>query len=233
MTTQPQISIIIPTLNEEGGIGDLLHYLNEVSNADLIKSIIVVDGKSDDRTASIARQHDAVVLTSQPGRAAQMNVGADSADSAILYFLHADTYPPKDFDKMIVRAWENGHMAGCFRMKFDTKNFVLRFFAYLTRINHIICRGGDQSLFISKEHFVKLGGFNADYRIYEDIEFIGRIYKSMAFAILPTHVITSARKYRDKGWARLQFHFAVIHLKNFMGAKPSALYSYYQRHILT
>jgi len=227
------ISIVIPTLNEAKGLGHLLDYLNRTMDVLKVMEIIVVDGGSTDATKEIAASKGAKVLSSKKGRAKQMNLGAKNARSNILYFLHADTYPPKGFDVLIHNAIANGHKVGCFRMKFDTQNPILKFFAYLSRINHTLCRGGDQSLFIDKTIFLNSGGFNEDYRIYEDTEFIQRLYKNFPFMILKESVTTSARKYREKGWLKVQFHFGMIHLKNYLGAKPDELFQYYQRNLLT
>ena len=222
------ISIIIPVLNEALLLGQLLHYLKK-NSAGNIKEIIIVDGESTDNTKQIAQKCSAIVLDSEKGRARQMNFGAKHAQGELLYFLHADTLPPKDFDQIIVEAHATGFETGCFRMKFDTKNPVLKSFAWLSRINHTLCRGGDQSLFISKSLFEHTGGFNEDYLIYEDSEFIRRLYETTKFKILPQWVTTSARKYRQIGWLRVQFHFGMIHFKNHLGAGPKVLYQYYQR----
>ena len=87
------------------------------------------------------------------------------------------------------------------------------------------------TLFISIELFKKTKGFNEDYIVFEDNEFIGRLYKKASFKILPFHVKTSARKYRKHGVVKLQYHFGVIHLKNYLGAGPEKLYDYYKRKI--
>ncbi|MEO0572876.1 MAG: TIGR04283 family arsenosugar biosynthesis glycosyltransferase [Bacteroidota bacterium] len=226
------ISIIIPAYNEAEGLGNLLSYLDDIVDKNLVREIIVVDGHSTDATKKIAQLHRAIVLESPKGRAKQMNFGAHLAKEEILYFLHADTFPPKGFEKLIAKAVDNGYEAGCFRMKFDTQNPVLRFFAYLSRINHLLCRGGDQSLFITRKGFLRNDGFNESYFIYEDSEFIKRLYKNLKFKVLPENVITSARKYREKGWLKVQFHFGMIHLKDYLGAKPDALYKYYERNLL-
>lgn len=227
------ISIIIPAYNEAEGLGQLLSHLDQIIDKNLVKEIILVDGQSTDATRKIAANHDVTILKSHKGRAKQMNLGAKNAENKILYFLHADTYPPKGFDQLIIEAFAHGYEAGCFRMKFDTRNPVLRFFAHLSRINHVLCRGGDQSLFIGKKEFFRNGGFNENYFIYEDTEFIKRLYKNQKFKIVSQAVITSARKYREKGWLKVQFHFGMIHLKNYLGATPDELYRYYRRNLLT
>ncbi|MDT0606736.1 TIGR04283 family arsenosugar biosynthesis glycosyltransferase [Croceitalea rosinachiae] len=231
-TVSTKISIVIPVLNEGGIIGSLLEYIGNNTSKENIQQILVVDGGSTDSTVKIAKKFNAKVLSSKRGRAAQMNVGANYARGTILYFLHADTIPPKGFDKIILNAYSNGHETGCFRMRFDTKNIILRSFAYLSRVNHTLCRGGDQSLFISKSLFEKQKGFNENYLIYEDSEFIRRVYKATNFIVLPQKVITSARKYREKGWLSVQYHFGIIHLKNYYGAGPKDLYQYYSKHLI-
>lgn len=226
-----KISIIIPVLNEEAYVGKLISYIKKNSSNKNIKEIIVVDGGSYDNTATIAENLGATVLHSQKGRARQMNAGARVAQGDILYFLHVDTFPPKQFETSILTAVKNSSEAGCFQMQFDSKSRFLRFFAWFSRINHTLCRGGDQSLFVTKTIFSKTQGFNESYLIYEDNEFIGRLYQNTQFKILPQKVRTSARKYEEKGMVRLQYHFGMIHLKNYLGAGPEQLHEYYKRKI--
>ena len=228
----PLISIIIPVLNEEAYIKKVLQSIIENTSTDRIAEILVVDGGSTDNTISEASHFGARVISSKKGRALQMNLGANIAIGDILYFLHVDTLPPKDFDKDILNTFEEGNSVGCFRMQFDSSHPLLRFFAWCTRINTQICRGGDQSLFISKTLFEKVSGFDESYKIYEDNEFIRRIYKRAKFKIIPNTVKTSARRYRKKGIVKLQCHFGMIHLKHYLGAGPDALHNYYVKHIV-
>ena len=228
----PKISIIIPVLNEGRLVGSLVDHLRQHSSPNNILEIIFVDGGSTDSTLSQLKAKNVVVVSAKKGRARQLNTGARHASGELLYFLHADTLPPKNFDQLILDAHSQGAETGCFRMSFDTNNPILRFFAWLSRINHTLCRGGDQSLFITKVLFNAEGGFNEAYRIYEDSEFITRLYKKTRFTILPQRVVTSARKYRQKGWLKVQYHFGMIHLKNRLGAGPEELYNYYAKKLL-
>lgn len=231
-TSSPKISVIIPVLNEESCIARVLRFLKENSNPANISEIIVVDGGSSDTTVEIASQLGAKVILSPKGRAKQLNLGAKKSQGKILYFLHVDTLPPKSFDKSIINAVQHGNEAGCFRMKFDSSSRFLAFFAWFTKLNFKVCRGGDQSLFITKPLFQKTKGFNENYVVYEDNEFTDRLYSLIDFKILPRHVTTSARRYEERGELALQYHFGMIHLKNYFGAGPEQLYDYYKRKIV-
>ncbi len=223
------LSIIIPTLNEEQGIANLLEWLIGNASTTVEKEIILVDGGSTDNTLPIAKAYGVTIILSDKGRAKQMNTGAAHAKGTVLYFLHADTFPEKDYDTKIIDTITQGNNAGCFRMRFDTHNPILQFFAWLTKFNFLICRGGDQSLFITKSLFNQLKGFDERYTIYEDSEFIKRIYQKTPFKVLPNYVTTSTRRYKQTGWLQTQYYFGVIHLKNRLGAPPQELYGYYQR----
>ena len=225
------ISVVIPVLNEEEALSNLLTYLEQNTAPTNINEIIVVDGGSNDNTVSIAERHRIKVVRSEKGRSRQMNSGARSATGDILYFLHADTLPPPNFDESILKAVKNGGQAGCFRMKFDSRSKFLAFFSWFTRLNYKICRGGDQSLFITKSLFRQTGGFNENYAVYEDNEFTDRLYGIVDFKILRRNVITSARRYEKKGELKLQYHFGMMHLKNYLGEGPDELYDYYRRKI--
>jgi len=225
------LSILIPVLNEEGTIGQLLQHLQQQAAHKGSLEVLVIDGGSADATVQIAEIHGATVVHSEKGKAKQMNKGATYAKGSILYFLHADTFPPAHFDTAITAAVKKGEKAGCFRLQFNSPSWFLSFFSWFTRFNVPLCRGGDQSLFITKKLFTELEGFNEAYRIYEDNEFIGRLYRQASFTVLPQEVLTSARKYEANGTWVLQYHFTVVHLKKFFGAPPEKLYAYYHKNI--
>ncbi|MCB7482242.1 TIGR04283 family arsenosugar biosynthesis glycosyltransferase [Christiangramia sediminis] len=225
------ISIIIPAYNEEKQLPVLLKHL-EVSSSGDISEIIIVDGGSTDNTSKIAKDHPKVFyVPSEKGRAVQMNTGARLAKTEILYFLHADSFPPKNFDALIIDKVNNGDKAGCFQMKFDKDHWWLNLMGFFTKINHISCRGGDQSLFVTKELFNELGGFDESYQVYEDNEFIKRIYESGNFTVIKSWITTSARLYEKMGIWNTQLLFAEIYWKRRLGASADELYNHYYKRI--
>lgn len=225
------ISIIIPVFNEEEQLPKLLKYLN-ASSSGFITEIMVVDGGSTDRTAKVAKDHPKVFyLPSEKGRAKQMNTGARLAKGEILYFLHADSLPPEDFDALILDEVQNDNKAGCFQMKFDKNHWWLNLMGLFTKINHISCRGGDQSLFIEKKLFDEIGGFNETYRVYEDNEIVKRLYEKKQFTVIKSWITTSARLYNRMGVWKTQRIFMEIYWKRRFGASAEELYSHYSKRI--
>ena len=232
-----KISVIIPVLNEAEGITSLLKHLDDHSTGNLIAEVIIADGGSTDGTKAVAGKYRAKhfevkVIDAPKGRAIQQNHGATKAMGAILYFLHADSFPPRGFDRKIIEAVHSGYRAGCFRMEFDDGHLLLKCSQWFTQFNFPLCRGGDQSLFIQKDLFESLNGFNEAYVIYEDGEFHARLYKKgIPFKVLKPAITTSARRYRENGFWKLQYHFTRVHLMHRMGYGPNALLNYYKRNI--
>jgi len=231
------LSIIIPVLNEAENIASLLKHLLNVSSEENISEIIIVDGGSSDgtqervNTFSGESEVTVVLVSSEKGRAKQMNAGTKIATGSILYFLHADSFPPKNYDALIISEVQKGNPAGCFRMKFDSTHWWLRITGWLTKFKLKACRGGDQSQFITRELFEEIGGYNESFTIYEDYVLITELYKRKSFVVIPAWLTTSARLYERKGIWKLQYHFLTIYIKKFFGASAENLYNYYLKHI--
>ena len=240
-----KISIIIPILNEAETIENLLYHLIRNLSKENISEIIIVDGGSTDGSVEIIntfisgcnplntlKDSHITCILSEKGRAKQMNFGAKHVTGKVLYFLHADSFPPKNFDKYILETVKKGSEAGCFIMKFDSQHWWLKLAGLLTKLNWKACRGGDQSLFITKALFNKIGGYNENFTIYEDNEFIAKLYKIKQFTVIQKWLTTSARRYKTNGVWKLQYHFMVIYLKKWLGASPENLHAYYKKHVV-
>jgi rSAM/selenodomain-associated transferase 2 len=234
------LSIIIPVFNEAETIAELLNCLSKNLSGENETELIIVDGGSDDGTVKIvnsmsgraqSRPFNLQIITSKKGRAKQMNKGAQAATGEILYFLHADSFPPKNFDKYILSEVKKENPAGCFRMKFDSNHWWLQLAGWLTQFRWRACRGGDQSQFITKELFKKIGGFDETFTIYEDNILINELYKRKKFVVIQKCITTSARLYRQKGVWNLQYHFWTIYVKRWLGADADEIYRYYLKNI--
>lgn len=198
------ISIIIPTYNEAAVIGKLIVYLQK-HGGEHIQEILVSDADSSDETINIAEKSGATVLISpQKGRAAQMNFGANKASGTIVYFVHADTFPPVTFAADILAGINAGFDFGRYRTKFESNKFLLKINAWFTRFNWFICYGGDQTLFVTKKLFEKSGGFKKELIIMEEYEFCERLMKQARYKIFSGASLVSARKYEGRSWLQVQ-----------------------------
>ncbi|NTU92773.1 MAG: glycosyltransferase [Chlorobiaceae bacterium] len=222
-----ELTIVIPAWNEERIIA---HTLQRVCDAIAPRSDveIIVSVSGDDRTAQIASGFPVVVCRSGKGRSSQMNAGAARGSGGVLFFLHADTIPPEGFCDVILKAVRDGASAGCFRMVFDDPHWIMQLYGWFTQFPFQVCRGGDQSLFITRELFARIGGFDESMQVMEDIEIIERIQRHTQFRILDNEVVTSSRKYQENGMLRLQGIFGMIHLMYALGFSQEDIRQFYR-----
>ena len=86
--THPRVSVVIPTLNEERNVAWVLERLPEIAD-----EVILVDGRSTDRTIEIARAvrpDIRVVLEQQPGKGAALRAGFAAARGDYIVMIDAD-----------------------------------------------------------------------------------------------------------------------------------------------
>jgi glycosyltransferase involved in cell wall biosynthesis len=89
------LSVVIPALNEERHLGQLLSDIQRQSHRP--DEVIVVDAGSTDATVRIAKQLSTAVLHSEPPIARGRNLGGFSAKGELIFFLDADTRLPETF----------------------------------------------------------------------------------------------------------------------------------------
>ena len=160
-----------------------------------------------------------------------MNLGAKKATGSVLYFLHADSFPPNRYDNLILKEVQKENKAGCFRMQFNSKHWWLRLASWLTRFSWRACRGGDQSQFITRELFDEIGGYDENYIIYEDNILINELYARKQFVVINKKIRTSARLYKKIGIWKLQYLFWTIYVKRWFGASADEMLAYYKKHV--
>ncbi len=223
----PAISVIIPTLNEAKVLPGTLRELEDVPCVE----VIVADGGSTDGTPAIARAHRATVISCPPGKAGQMNRGAEIAKGKVLLFLHADTILPEGFVRMIQRALSKGGVAGgAFELSIDSPSRWLRVIERLAsfRSRCLQTPYGDQGIFVRAEVFREMGGFK-ELPIMEDFEFVRQLSRRGRLAILPASVTTSARRWRARGILRTTFINQALIAGYCLGLSPERLARWYRR----
>lgn len=223
------ISIIIPAINEAKHLSKLIPFLKENGGPHLAE-IILVDGGSTDDSLIIAESAGAIVLNSPVRRrSVQMNLGAKHSSGEILYFVHADTFPPPQYAFDIVTYFEQGYPLGCYRFKFDSDKWYLKINNYMTRFDYPWCRGGDQSLYVDKDIFYEFGGYREDYIIMEEYEFMEKAREKYPFKIMPDDILVSARKYEMNGYWKVQWANFTAFRKYRAGKTQKEIFDTYKR----
>ncbi len=206
-----RVSVIIPTLNEARRLPGLLERLILEEPR---PEVIVVDGGSLDGTADTARIWAHHLLVTRSARGHQLNCGAEIATGEILWFLHADSQPPRHAIAKILEILHNRPelLGGAFRLKFDQRTAGLRAIAWGANLRSRLfdLPWGDQGLFVRASVFRELGGF-PDYPVMEDFAFQRLLAKRGKTVILPELLTTSARRYDKLGTFRaMQTNFQTL-----------------------
>ena len=222
-----EISIIIPALNEEAFLNDTLAGIPK--DPDL--EVIVVDGGSRDKTRELVSAAGAGLVSSPPGRARQMNIGARAARGKVLLFLHADTRLPQGFQGHIGRILSGpGVAAGAFQLSLYPSLPGLKTIERLANWRSKVLQlpYGDQALFLEAALFHSLGGY-AELPIMEDLELIQRLRRCGRIAIASIPVVSSSRRWQDEGiWKRTWKNQTVL-IGYFGGLSPGRLARWYHR----
>jgi len=225
-TACQRISVIIPALDEAGRIAATIRRAQQAANIE----VIVVDGRSGDGTADIARLAGALVLTSSPPRAQQMNAGVASSSGDMLLFLHADTLLPEGYDQVVRRCLTKPNVAvGAFELRIDAPQVSMRIMEQVAnwRSRFLKKPYGDQALFMSAATYRAVGGY-PDLPIMEDYEIIRRLGKKGQVVTLPIPVLTSARRWLRLGaWRTWAVNQAVI-IAYYLGVAPRVLARFYR-----
>jgi rSAM/selenodomain-associated transferase 2/rSAM/selenodomain-associated transferase 1 len=223
----PRISVIIPALNEAPVILPTV----EAAQQGQPHQILVVDGGSSDATIALARNVGASVLTSQPGRARQMNAGAAAATGNLLLFLHADTLLPAAWPQVIFDMLRLPNVvAGAFSFRvagnFPGRRLLEWGTNWRSRARQMPY--GDQGLFLRQGLFDELGGF-ADLSIMEDYDFVRRLRHRGRVLTAGAAILTSARRWQSLGLVRATLTNQLLVAAYHLGVQPRTLARWYRR----
>lgn len=219
------ISIIIPALNEEKGIAEVLEHTLKLKGH---FEIIVVDGGSQDRTRDIAKTYESVKVYESPkGRAHQMNYGGERANGDVFLFLHADTFLPKEAYKAVVDQCQiHNCIGGSFRLVMDGTHPIYKFYTWLSQFSFEFFTYGDHAMFIKAESFKNIKGFKS-ISFMEDVEIQKRLRREGKFKKVKLAVTTSNRRFEKNGLARqLAIDFILVFCYK-IGISPDRLKRFY------
>lgn len=227
----PAISVIIPSLNEEGQIAVTLAALKPSAVNHHIE-IIVVDGGSDDRTLEIARQFDfaRAVEFSLANRGLQMNEGARVARGDALLFLHADAMLPQGAFDAINKALSSDRLlGGCFQIRFPKDSPVsLGAVAWGINLRTRLFRTatGDQAIFVRRSVFDEIGGYER-IPLMEDIALFNQMKRRGKVTILNERVEISPRRWLKYGVWRTVLLMYALRLGYWIGVSPATLKQFF------
>ncbi len=218
-----RLSIVIPALNEAGGIVATLESLTEFRRRG--HEVLVVDGGSSDGTADLAQAFADRVLVTSPGRAGQMNLGACAAAGDVLLFLHADSRLPGEADSLIAQGLAAADLVwGRFDVHILGGNPLLRVVESMmnlrSRLTHICT--GDQAIFVRREAFAAIGGY-PEQALMEDIAISAALRRLSAPVCLRQRCMTSARRWESGGVLRTIMQMWWLRLQYALGAAPARL----------
>jgi len=217
------ISIIIPTLNEEDFIQRLLE---DIADQRGNFEIIVSDSGSLDKTTEIVQnfiqRHPEVsiqlVKAHEKGVSKARNTGAYYAQGEYLLFLDADTRIPQNFTNDILAEMRQRNLdaAGCYLVP-NSKRFLDKTIFYLHQ--HLILKplqytkrpgAAGTGIIVKKNvHFANYG-FDENFKYNEDLEYVKKISANHQFRMLnSTNIIFSTRRFDEEGRPKVWLKYAI------------------------
>ena len=219
---KPELSIVIPTLNEDKYLPKLLESIKVQTYKDY--EIIVFDSSSDDKTVEIAESFGARVFCgSRKGPGNGRNEGAKHACGKYLLFLDADVILPKKvFLKNFMMEINANHLklANCFHFlyPFDVKdipaNIIVNVYYKICSYRSPIVPGF--FIFIERNLFNLIDGFDESLTVCEDVEFVRRANEYTGFKMLDMYIYFSNRRLEHEGRLKMSLTYLYLAFGDFL-----------------
>jgi len=200
------VSVVIPALNEERHLAQLLSDIQRQSLRP--DEVIVVDAGSTDATVRIAEQSPvAVVFHSEQPVARGRNLGGDSANGDLIFFLDTDTRLAENFFEDFVSEVERrGLDIACPRyVPYDSTPPIRAIHAFWNMLLKVFERtlpsGAGHCIALRSKLFWESRGFDPSLK-FDDVELVRRLSKGARFGLVGTNVFVSDRRYREEGILR-------------------------------
>ena len=194
------ISFIVPAYNEERLLGATLDALHVAGRAlDEPYELVVVDDGSTDRTAVIAQDHGAMLVSVAHRQiAATRNSGARRANGELFIFVDADTIVNEAVVRSAVGALRRGACGGGAAVEFDgaVPLYARLLMPVLVRLFRATGMATGCFLFCTRRAFVAVGGFDEAFYGAEELVMSHALKRHGKFVVLRQAVLTSGRKLR-------------------------------------
>ena len=198
-TMSPIVSIVIPARNDADALARTLDHLER----DLPSGteIIVAAAGPRAETEQAVRGRARLIWPDGSTRARAMNAGAAVARGDVLFFLHADSFPPTDAVALITRALADPRaVGGAFEHLFAEPAWSLRAITWVNRIRYRLTRNyyGDQGIFVRADVFRAIGGY-PDLALMEDLVLSQWLRHLGRYVLVRTPLVTSGRRFLARG----------------------------------
>ena len=224
---KPDLSVIIPSLNEEAALPLLLDDLLCQEGVEF--EVLVSDGGSTDATCPLAKdllvscQMSHQILTGLPGRGRQLNRAVQEARGDWLLFLHADSrLPEKTAIAHGIHRLQDVHaaegtcrVAAHFTLQFDVADgaeidFDLFLSQAKAQLDEPGCTHGDQGFLLSRRFFEEVGPFREDLPVMEDTWLAESVRRIGRWELLSPAIRTSPRRFQSEGLQKRQILNALL-----------------------
>jgi glycosyltransferase involved in cell wall biosynthesis len=229
------LSIIIPALNEEKYLPQLLKSIKEQDFKDY--EIIVAEAGSEDKTLEIAEKNNCrVVKGGLPGEG--RNKGAEAAQGDLLLFLDADIVLPENFFNKVLEEFNQRELdIATFRLFSNQKSKIIDFlFSFFYNFPIILTERflahAAMGILIRKELFKKINGFDEGVKFMEDSDLARRAKKIGKFGVIRSSMILiSIRRFQTDGWLSTYFKSLIGEIYTiFLGPIKSDIIKYQFNH---
>lgn len=227
-----EISVIIPTINEEQVILKTLEALSRLQN---VSEVVIVDGGSTDKTCEIVESFTKIknlklIRFGVANRGRQLHEGTRHASGDIFWFVHADTRPVQGSGRQIKELMRYKQIVGGnFNVVFDGKTRWARFLTWLyPQLRSMGLVYGDSAIFVRRETYEKMKGIKP-LPLFEDVDLYKRLQRRGEFRHVNLPVTTSSRRFENSSFIWTFIKWSTFQGLYWLGVPPRLLAKGYKQ----